>query len=96
MRRSAKIHPEKHYPIVAWGEVDTCPICLDDITDLECELTCSHKFHLHCIGKWLDDNTTCPVCRHDFSAPVPIASTTSCRFFDRFVFRVFRFFLYYR
>lgn len=73
MRRPVKIHPEKYYPIVARGEVDTCPICLDDITDLECKLTCSHKFHLYCIGKWLDDNTTCPVCRHVFSATPYVA-----------------------
>lgn len=44
-----------------------CPICFDDIcvSTTGCvEMSCSHKFHLKCIGKWLNKNSTCPMCRN--------------------------------
>lgn len=44
-----------------------CPICFDDIcvaTTGCVEMSCSHKFHLKCIGKWLNKNSTCPMCRN--------------------------------
>jgi len=47
-----------------------CPICFDDIcvSSTGCvEMSCSHKFHLKCIGKWLNKNSTCPMCRHKTS-----------------------------
>jgi len=42
-----------------------CPICLDTLCDSSCrKLTvCGHAFHPECIMKWLDSNTTCPLCR---------------------------------
>mmetsp|Transcript_21249 Transcript_21249/g.62044 ORF Transcript_21249/g.62044 Transcript_21249/m.62044 type:complete len:88 (+) Transcript_21249:101-364(+) len=27
---------------------------------------CNHAFHIHCIMKWLEKNTTCPMCRQDW------------------------------
>lgn len=45
---------------------NTCPICLceyhrNDILKILPE--CLHKFHCHCLVKWLKLNDTCPVCR---------------------------------
>ncbi|XP_077131221.1 uncharacterized protein LOC143785956 [Ranitomeya variabilis] len=45
---------------------ETCTICLDDIVagNEVSSMECSHSFHLACIGRWLLDNNTCPLCRH--------------------------------
>lgn len=52
----------------------TCPICLNNITDIHDNdhatiLRCSHTFHRRCIAKWLLSNQwmahSCPVCRVD-------------------------------
>lgn len=42
-----------------------CSICLSDIVkSTGCvELSCSHKFHLKCISKWLCTKDNCPMCR---------------------------------
>ena len=57
-----------------------CPICYDpiDVASGEVRLSCSHRFHLSCVGTWIArGNTNCPYCRSDlaeteqFVAPVP-------------------------
>ena len=39
-------------------------ICQEDMND-ERELICGHKFCGGCIGRWLEEHSTCPVCRRD-------------------------------
>ena len=43
-----------------------CSICSDPITSEtgKAELSCSHTFHLNCIGTWFRTNESCPYCRH--------------------------------
>jgi len=46
---------------------DDCSICLHtiDVSTTGCvEMSCSHKFHLKCIGTWLSKNSSCPLCRN--------------------------------
>ena len=46
---------------------DECSICLECIsvaTTGRVEMSCSHTFHLKCIGKWLKNNSSCPLCRN--------------------------------
>ncbi|CAK4081605.1 unnamed protein product [Aphanomyces euteiches] len=46
-------------------EEAVCSICLDDF-DCEhnvVELPCGHTFHKNCVGDWLKDHCTCPLCR---------------------------------
>ncbi|CAN8315074.1 unnamed protein product [Cochlearia groenlandica] len=48
------------------GEDDetTCAICLDDLCEEMMKLpNCRHRFHMECIGEWLTDSNTCPLCR---------------------------------
>jgi len=45
---------------------DECSICLECIsvaTTGRVEMSCSHTFHLKCIGTWLNKNSSCPMCR---------------------------------
>jgi E3 ubiquitin-protein ligase RLIM len=43
----------------------TCSICQCsyESTDKIRILSCQHNFHQFCVDKWLDENTTCPICR---------------------------------
>jgi len=47
-------------------ENECCPICLLDYEegDEVRTLPCSHEFHKHCVDSWLENNSSCPACRH--------------------------------
>lgn len=48
----------------------TCPICYDpiNVASGEVRLSCSHRFHLSCVGTWISrGNTNCPYCRGDLA-----------------------------
>jgi len=51
-----------------------CSICLTDITINKKELSCKHKYHKACIDKWLENKTTCPICRKDVGSEEPVLS----------------------
>ena len=42
-----------------------CAICVKDFTEAEevKRLSCNHFFHEQCILRWLQEKTTCPLCR---------------------------------
>ncbi len=46
---------------------ETCSICLEVEPDQSrgprLTLPCKHMFHCHCIKTWLNNHTTCPICR---------------------------------
>ena len=42
-----------------------CVICLEPLNTKNKRLQCGHEFHDECVETWLQDNTTCPVCRQD-------------------------------
>ena len=47
-----------------------CPICLEPLSDgredavLQMPCAKQHMFHRACLVQWLNDNNSCPVCRH--------------------------------
>ncbi|CAK62937.1 unnamed protein product (macronuclear) [Paramecium tetraurelia] len=43
--------------------IKNCYICLEDITENNKILKCSHSFHEDCIQKWLKVKQTCPLCQ---------------------------------
>jgi len=51
-----------------------CTICLAEYEahDSMCELPCGHQFHSLCIDLWLDNNTLCPLCKHDLMSPTEV------------------------
>ena len=47
-------------------EIETCPICLDEIGDKNsCVTECNHKFCLKCLSTALREKNTCPMCRSE-------------------------------
>ena len=51
---------------------DMCPVCLCayDDDDVVLELPCAHVFHEACIGRWLQQESSCPQCRFQL-VPAP-------------------------
>lgn len=48
-------------------EIFTCPICMSqDATQIH-STVCNHHFHSKCLHKWLQIDSTCPLCRHPIS-----------------------------
>mmetsp|Transcript_58496 Transcript_58496/g.171103 ORF Transcript_58496/g.171103 Transcript_58496/m.171103 type:complete len:475 (-) Transcript_58496:258-1682(-) len=51
-----------------------CPICLDSFDasagGSTVTLDCKHRFHRACIGPWMDEHASCPLCRADVQAPL--------------------------
>lgn len=50
---------------------DSCTICLEDFEHLEVLLRvpCGHLFHTECIKVWLENDRSCPNCRHPVTVP---------------------------
>ncbi|KAL9434440.1 hypothetical protein AB3S75_029142 [Citrus x aurantiifolia] len=44
----------------------SCAICLEEFSvgSEACCVGCSHMYHDNCIGRWLKNNNSCPLCRH--------------------------------
>ena len=58
-----------------------CPVCMvafDRDSRNTVTTECGHQFHYTCLFKWNQDNSNCPMCRHDFEdidkAPEPPSS----------------------
>ncbi len=58
------------------NENPMCSICLTDITINKKELSCKHKYHKNCINKWLENKSTCPICRKEVTTEVPVLDFT--------------------
>ena len=42
-----------------------CGTCADGEQLKAAPHNTQHKFHYHCIRRWLENHTTCPLCRYD-------------------------------
>lgn len=42
-----------------------CVVCQDtpENNAIMRVLLCGHKYHIHCIEEWLEENVTCPLCK---------------------------------
>uniref|UniRef100_A0A0D6QYW3 RING-type E3 ubiquitin transferase n=1 Tax=Araucaria cunninghamii TaxID=56994 RepID=A0A0D6QYW3_ARACU len=49
------------------GKGTECAVCQEHliIGDKMQELPCKHMFHPVCLKPWLDENNSCPICRHE-------------------------------
>ncbi|NWY46323.1 RNF6 ligase, partial [Sylvia atricapilla] len=57
-RNYGDVHTENE-----WSK--TCSVCISDYAtgNKLRQLPCTHEFHIHCIDRWLSENSTCPICR---------------------------------
>ncbi|KAM4790447.1 E3 ubiquitin-protein ligase RNF6 isoform 1-T2 [Cyanocitta cristata] len=57
-RNYGDIHTENE-----WSK--TCSVCINEYAtgNKLRQLPCMHEFHIHCIDRWLSENSTCPICR---------------------------------
>lgn len=55
----------------------SCVICLEPTTSSPKKLPCGHKFHKHCIKRWVDRYNSCPVCRQAVNKKRPIKACLS-------------------
>jgi len=43
-----------------------CPICYEEVTKGTSTITrCKHVFHKACLERWMEEKTTCPMCREN-------------------------------
>merc|ERR1719482_694072 len=52
-------------------ELKSCTICIEDFRegDVQRTLPCFHRFHSHCVDRWLQEHGTCPICKIVWTAP---------------------------
>ncbi|KAH0574467.1 putative RING finger domain and U-box domain [Spironucleus salmonicida] len=43
--------------------MEQCSICFEALSSNISQLTCSHIFHKNCIQPWINENSSCPICR---------------------------------
>lgn len=43
--------------------VGLCPICWETLDVSAPSIVCGHAFHANCLGQWLMQHNTCPLCR---------------------------------
>ncbi|CAF0778915.1 unnamed protein product [Didymodactylos carnosus] len=77
IRRSGRISPQNRHTIIPsttpTSSTQTgCVICMCPFKNRQCirQLPCGHEYHSKCIQKWLDMNSTCPLCRQDWRGSI--------------------------
>lgn len=51
--------------IVESTKEEKCAICMEEMDINQTRLACSHGYHQECIARWLEQKSTCPICRHE-------------------------------
>lgn len=46
-----------------FSELETCAICWDPLWNWR-RLPCNHRFHETCLTMWIEQDLSCPTCRH--------------------------------
>jgi len=51
---------------------DICAICLQSmkLNEIVRKSTCGHTYHVICIDKWLEEKSSCPLCKKDLLGSV--------------------------
>lgn len=92
--------PTNYTKPIDYAEDLECGICIGSYDSIQyCEVSCSHKFHSHCVGQWIKtkiDNQstiTCPNCRDElkkieklpeYNEEEKVVFDKICRYFANF------------
>jgi hypothetical protein len=49
------------------NDSDTCCICMETLPNFIRKTKCDHEFCVGCLDTWFEKNTTCPICKRDYS-----------------------------
>ena len=61
-----------------------CTICLLNYTEETKKITeCCHTFHTECLDKWLQNNTSCPLCRTELKPMSFIGGSSVARLIEQ-------------
>lgn len=73
--KELEFNPGSQETLIEMSTDTTCALCICEYEegDLIRELTCRHRFHSHCVDKWLLSKSICPVCNHDCKLPLIVA-----------------------
>ena len=62
--------------------ISECTICLLNYTE-ETITECSHTFHTECLDRWLQNNTSCPLCRTEIKPMSFIGGSSVARLIEQ-------------
>jgi len=88
--RMAMLKMEKKYPLLTKYDLEqkylkqnhrstleeVCSICWEKFDKARC-LPCGHLFHQNCLQSWLEQDTTCPICRLSLHEENSTTTTTT-------------------
>ncbi|UJR37573.1 hypothetical protein I4U23_030274 [Adineta vaga] len=88
--RLAMTRMEKKYPLVTKHDIEEkarrqnhvssseeiCAICWENFEKARC-LPCGHLFHQNCLRSWLEQDTSCPICRLSLQEDTPQPTNTN-------------------
>ena len=63
-----RINNNSHLEVYRGLNREQCTICYSNIKygDIVRKLKCNHLFHQSCVDTWLEEKSTCPLCRYNF------------------------------
>jgi len=67
-------------PLESDESEESCVVCLNEFVEGQAlrQLPCSHRFHQHCIDKWLSRRKVCPLCLQDIESPTHCSTKACC------------------
>jgi len=78
-------HSKPAVQLSATVATENCAICIDKLSSGPnvTQVGCGHWFHVACLGAWLRENLSCPVCRYAYAPQLSESPCFVCSALDR-------------